>query len=123
MRRCDVPILALFRSPAEQDHQSVSVLAEGDAIARSEVDSVFEKAGPEALHVGEIPPLQPPDGGSDLCGVNCGERGEPSPKRTRTVAVEELQNRQHDNGNICVTIILTRGAPEAICASSEPAYA
>jgi hypothetical protein len=96
--RCLDP--ALFRPPAEQYHQGVAVLAEVDAISGSEVDSVLEHAGPDALHVREIPQFQPPHGRGDLCGGDGVERGEPVSERTRTVALEELQNRQHGYGNI-----------------------
>src|SRR5437016_5244580 len=36
--RCDIAILALLRSAAEQNHDCVAVLAEVDAISRPEID-------------------------------------------------------------------------------------
>jgi choline dehydrogenase-like flavoprotein len=52
LRRRNIPILALFRAAADQDHKTLSVSAKVDAVAWSKIDLVFEHAAAHALGVG-----------------------------------------------------------------------
>jgi hypothetical protein len=50
----DILILALFRASAYEDDEPVTVFAEVDAIAGTEVDSVFMNSSAYAFHAREI---------------------------------------------------------------------
>ena len=90
----NVAVLVLLRPAAQQNHDSVAVLAEVDSISRSEIDAVLEDAGTDALHVREVAQLQSSSG---VCHFrSCGgvERLKPAGEGTRPCAVEVLQDRQ-----------------------------
>jgi hypothetical protein len=81
MRRIDVALLALLRAAGQQDHQRRTVLPEINAVARPEIDPVFEHALADRFDAGEVTLLQPDDGARDLGACNrlqlrkpCGER-------------------------------------------------
>src|SRR5260370_37471738 len=93
--RCDIAILALLRSAAEQNHDCVAVLAEVDAISRPEIDAVLEYAGTHALDVREVSQLQSTNCSRYFRGC-CGVKGlKPACEGTRPCAVEVLKDRQH----------------------------
>jgi hypothetical protein len=66
MRDIDIALLPLLRAAAQEDHQRLAVPPEIDAVARPEVDPVFQDTLADALHVGEIALLHPGDGARHL---------------------------------------------------------
>lgn len=79
---------------AEQDDNSVAVLAKVDAIPRPEIDSVLKHAGADALDVREIAQLQPPKCCRNFGGCGGVETPKPGRKRARTCAIEIFEDRQ-----------------------------
>ncbi len=90
----NVAALALLRPAAEQDHDSVAVLAEVDSIARSKIDAGLKDAGTDAFHVREIAQFQSPNRGGHFRGCDGVERLKPLSERTRPGMVEVLKDRQ-----------------------------
>jgi hypothetical protein len=54
LRRINVPLLPLLCSTRQQDHDRVAISPKINPEARPEIDSVFQHAFSDALHVGEI---------------------------------------------------------------------
>ena len=111
MRVSNIPILALFRSAAEQNHDGVTVFTEVDSIPRPEIDAVLEHAGTDAFDVREVSQLQPPKRCRYLCSCCSVETAKPRRKRARTGAVEIFENRQDPYGNIKVTTVKSSREP------------
>src|SRR5919109_2876368 len=69
----DVRLLALLRAAAQQQNQLLAIAAEVNPVTWSPVDSVFEHAFADTLHVGKIALAHSVDGDGNL---RCGLRGE-----------------------------------------------
>ena len=59
-------LLALLRTAAQEDDESVTVLAKVNAVAWAEIELVFEDPGPDALNIREIPKRDPGNRGRYL---------------------------------------------------------
>jgi cytochrome c553 len=91
----DVAVLPLLGPAAEQNHDSVALLAEVDAIAWPEIDAVLEDAGTHALYVREVAQLQSPNRGGHFRGCDSVECLKPLGEGSQPDAVEVLEDRQH----------------------------
>jgi hypothetical protein len=70
LSRCNVVVLPFFGPATDQDHKTLAVLAEIDAVARAEISLVFEDAFSDTFGVGQITPLDPREGNRHLGGGN-----------------------------------------------------
>src|SRR5215472_4549821 len=86
----DVLLLALFRSAAEQNNETLPVLAKIDSVSLSEIDPVFEHSGTDAFHVREIARRRPRQCRCHLGGGLCVEPIEPLCTRPPALAVVVL---------------------------------
>src|SRR5262245_16763671 len=60
--RGDIVALALLRTSAQQNDQRVTIASEIHAVARTEVDPTFLHATSNALAIGQVALLEPPQG-------------------------------------------------------------
>jgi hypothetical protein len=87
--------LPLFRAAAQQDHKRLSVLAEVNAVAGTEVDPAFKNARTDAFHFREISMLHPHKRNGCLGGGRCVEPFEPVGERFVSVLVNVAAQLDH----------------------------
>jgi hypothetical protein len=66
----NIAVLPFLGPAADQDHQSLAVLAKINSVAGPEINLVFENALSHALGVGQVTPLHPREGHRHLGGGN-----------------------------------------------------
>ena len=91
----DVPLLALFRAAAEQNHKAFAVLAEVHPVTRPEINSAFKDGGTYTLNVREIPGSEPSQSGRNLGGSLSVQLIEPCRIRASPVPVIVFPNVNH----------------------------
>jgi hypothetical protein len=91
----DVPLLALFRAPAKQDDECLTILTEVNPAAGSEVELVLEHSMTDTFDVREIAERDP---GHGHCYLRSGlgiQIIEPCRVRVAALGVEIFSNVDH----------------------------
>ena len=91
----DISVLPLFSTAAQENHETVSIFAEVNAEARSEIQRLFENAGAYALDVREITVAYSCYRCCNSCGHLSVQTIEPLRITTSTSIVEVLSDFDH----------------------------
>src|SRR5580658_4339189 len=88
----DVSLLALFETTAQQQNQPVAILAKINAVARAEVQLVFENPGSNAFNVREVAMRHADHGSCRLGGRGSIQSVEPPRIRATARTVQIFSN-------------------------------
>src|SRR5262245_10143855 len=96
LSRLNVVLLVLLGSTRDENHERIAVLAEIDAVARSEIDPAFEYACADTLHIRKVAHFHTRQRSSDLGCRRCVQTVEPAGERASAGRVEVLS---YDDGH------------------------
>jgi hypothetical protein len=91
----NIPLLPFLGAPAKQDHQRAAVAPEVNPVAGTKIDSVFEHALANGLHVGKITLLDAGNCRCYLCSRDRFQFREPIRERA-TFTRDVITNLKHE---------------------------